>query len=150
MFSFESKAPPKADLKFMPPITSNAGGSFPRNTVFVISIEVVNSGNAASQPCSVLFEQRYHDDTQLISNIATDMMPALGLGATTLASAQIVISDFNTVFLHAYLVVNGQQVDSAVSGGVRGQAVSQDIRGALLFGFSRSHTNGPLSCASNG
>jgi hypothetical protein len=111
MFGFETKLPPKANLHFMPPITSSVG-DFPRDTLFVISIEVINGGNAASQPYSVRFEIRDHTDSILYDH-ATDAKPALGPGANTLASATIQIHDPNTVFLHAFLLVNNQQIESA-------------------------------------
>jgi hypothetical protein len=40
-------------------------------------------------------------------------MPALGPGTNTLASATIAINDPNTVFLHAFLLLNNQQIDHA-------------------------------------
>jgi hypothetical protein len=79
----------------------------------VFSIEVINGGNAASQPYSVRFEMRDHTDSNQIATPTTDVMPALGLGASTLASATIVVNDANTVFLHAFLLVNNQKIDSA-------------------------------------
>jgi hypothetical protein len=103
MFSFETTFPPKANLHFMPPITSSVG-DFPRGTAFVISIEVINVGNAASQGYSVRFEIRDHTDFILYAT-ATDAKPALGPGANTIASVTIEINDPNTVFLHAFLLL---------------------------------------------
>ncbi len=115
-YPFKTKAPekpPEATLRFVPPITSGAQGSFPRGEQFSISIEVENAGNATSSEYAVLFAQRTSDGTQLLGNILTVPMAALAAGSTTLATALIVINIPDSVRIDTYLLVNDVEIDSA-------------------------------------
>jgi hypothetical protein len=116
MFSFKTKLPPKADLHFVPPITSSPGG-FPRLESIEISIEVINSGNAPSQAYSVswllLDSTNSPSPPHQLANITVASNSGLGPGGSTFANWLIPLPDSGTVWIHAYLYVNNQQIDHA-------------------------------------
>ncbi len=115
-FTFKTKnaeAPPESRLGFVPPITSGAGGSYPRGIWFDISIEVKNTGNQASPDYSVLFAQRTSDGAYLLADILTVNMPSLGADESTLATAAILINETGSVRLDVILMVGQNEIDSA-------------------------------------
>lgn len=109
-FSFTTKAPPPPPmgvLKLVPPITGSPAG-WPKHTPVVVTVEVTNTGNAASQPYSVTLDETTNHLPFMNLLSTTQDMPALPAGGIAQAQFPATFVEGNAVRLIATLVAPGQ------------------------------------------